>query len=288
MRFTVDPSGVSEKSREKNPRELVIELARKKAADVAKRHPGRLVLGADTIVVCAGEILGKPKDARDGERMLRLLCGRWQQVWTGVAVAAGGKLYSGAALSKVKARKLPEEKLRALIGKHMDKAGAYAVQDRKDPLVEKVVGDRDNVTGLPMRLVRKLLARAAADRSARYLLYLYVNGTTFDTKRFGRSLPSALKGEVRPWFRMDGDIKRVAGWYWKSPEQRLAHTSLADAIEQLLKLYSPALMRARSMGGDRIYVQIFGPKAPMPRLAKPARALLRCTGAKLDFDHPQL
>jgi septum formation protein len=160
VRFTVDPSGVSENSREKNPRKLVIELARKKAADVARRHPERLVLGADTIVVCAGEILGKPKDAKDGERMLRLLCGRWQQVWTGVAVAAGGKLYSGAALSRVKARKLPEEKLRALIGKHMDKAGAYAVQDRKDPLVEKVVGDRDNVTGLPMRLVRKLLARA--------------------------------------------------------------------------------------------------------------------------------
>jgi septum formation protein len=161
VRFTVDPSGVSEDSREKNPRRLVIELARKKAADVAQRHPGRLVLGADTIVVCAGEILGKPKDAEDGERML---CGRWQQVWTGVAVAAGGKLYSGAALSEVKARKLPEEKLRALIGKHMDKAGAYAVQDRKDPLVEKVVGDRDNVTGLPMRLVRKLLARARRAR----------------------------------------------------------------------------------------------------------------------------
>jgi septum formation protein len=160
VRFTVDPSGVSENSREKNPRKLVIELARKKAADVAKRHPERLVLGADTIVVCAGEILGKPKDAKDGERMLRLLCGRWQQVWTGVAIAARGRLYSGAALSKVKARKLPEEKLQALIGKHMDKAGAYAVQDRKDPLVEKVVGDRDNVTGLPMRLVRKLLARA--------------------------------------------------------------------------------------------------------------------------------
>jgi septum formation protein len=161
VRFTVDPSGAHEKSRERDPRKLVVELARRKAEDVARRHPDRFVLGADTLVVCAGEILGKPKDAADGERMLRMLCGRWQRVWTGVAVAApGGKVYSGAALSRVKARKLPEEKLRALIGKHMDKAGAYAVQDRKDPLVEKVVGDRDNVTGLPMRLVRKLLARA--------------------------------------------------------------------------------------------------------------------------------
>lgn len=165
MRFTVDPSGVHEKSREKSPRKLVVELARRKAQDVARRHPDRLVLGADTLVVCDGEILGKPKDAADGERMLRLLCGRWQQVWTGVAVAApGGKVYAGAALSRVKARKLPEDKLRALIGKHMDKAGAYAVQDRKDPLVERVVGDRDNVTGLPMRLVRKLLARVRRAR----------------------------------------------------------------------------------------------------------------------------
>lgn len=161
VRFRVDPSGVHERSREKDPRRLVLELARRKAADVARRHPTRLVLGADTIVVCAGEIIGKPKDARDAERMLRLLVGRWQSVWTGVALALpGGRLLSAAALSRVKARVLPEATLRRLIGKHMDKAGAYAVQDRKDPLVEKVVGDRDNVTGLPMRVVRRLLARA--------------------------------------------------------------------------------------------------------------------------------
>lgn len=160
IRFRVDPSDVNEESRETNPRKLVLELARRKASDVARRHPGRLVLGADTIVVCAGEIIGKPKDREDSERMLRLLCGRWQNVWTGVALAVpGGKLLSAAALSRVKARALPENKIQKLIGKHMDKAGAYAVQDRKDPLVERVVGDRDNVTGLPMRIVRKLLRK---------------------------------------------------------------------------------------------------------------------------------
>lgn len=168
VRFRVDPSGVDESSRERNPRRLVIALARRKAADVARRHPDRLVLGADTVVSCAGEIIGKPKDRADAERILRLLSGRWQSVWTGVALALpGGRVISDAAVSKVKARALPEPLLRRLVGKHMDKAGAYAVQDREDPLVERVVGDRDNVTGLPMRVVRRLLARAGARTATR-------------------------------------------------------------------------------------------------------------------------
>jgi septum formation protein len=166
VRFRVDPSGVDESSPETDPRRLVLELARRKAIDVAKRHPGSLVLGADTLVVCAGEIIGKPKDLADAERILRLLNGRWQKVWTGVALASDGgrRIFSAAALSRVKARELPEEALRRLVGKHMDKAGAYAVQDRRDPLVEKIVGDRDNVTGLPMRVVRRLLARSRPAR----------------------------------------------------------------------------------------------------------------------------
>jgi septum formation protein len=60
----------------------------------------------------------------------------------------------------VRARKLNDRQLKKLAGKHMDKAGAYAVQDKKDPLVEKMVGDRDNVVGLPMRSVKRLLSRA--------------------------------------------------------------------------------------------------------------------------------
>jgi septum formation protein len=63
-------------------------------------------------------------------------------------------------VTKVYARLLGAGQLRRLAGKHMDKAGAYAVQDRRDPLVERIVGDRDNVVGLPMRSVRRLLARA--------------------------------------------------------------------------------------------------------------------------------
>lgn len=158
--FSVDPSGVDENISEKDPRKHVVKLARLKALDVAKRHPGHPVLGADTIVVCMGEILGKPKDLKDAVRMITLQSGRTQRVYTGTALAIGRRVYTEVAVTKVYARLLDADRLKRLAGKHMDKAGAYAVQDRHDPLVARIVGDRDNVTGLPMRSVRRLLARA--------------------------------------------------------------------------------------------------------------------------------
>lgn len=165
--FRVDPSQVDERSREKNPRRLVVKLARAKALEVAKRHEGIPVLGADTLVVCAGEILGKPKDLKDAVRMITLQSGRTQSVLTGVALVVGKRVYTDCAVTKVYSRRLDAARLKRLAGKHMDKAGAYAIQDRHDPLVERIVGDRDNVVGLPMRSVRKLLARAKAARAHR-------------------------------------------------------------------------------------------------------------------------
>ncbi len=160
-RFTILPSHVSERSAEKRPRQLVLLLARRKALAVAKTRPRDVVLGADTLVICRGRIIGKPRDARDAARILRLLNGRWQRVYTGVAVAAeGGKrLLSQAVVSRVKTRRLDAAQLRRLAGKHMDKAGAYAVQDKNDPFVERVEGPLDNVIGLPVDAVRRLLRR---------------------------------------------------------------------------------------------------------------------------------
>lgn len=158
--FRVDPSSVHEKSRERNPRKLVVLLARRKALDVAKRHPGVPVLGADTLVYCAGEILGKPKDLKDAVRMITLQSGRLQRVYTGAALVVGKRVYTDCAVTKVHSRRLDAERLRRLAGKHMDKAGAYAIQDRNDPLVDRIVGDRDTVVGLSVKGVRRLLARA--------------------------------------------------------------------------------------------------------------------------------
>ncbi len=162
IKFTVDPSGVDENIRERNPRRLVVKLAKLKALDVSRRHPDRPVLGADTLVVCCGEILGKPKHLKDAVRMITLQSGRMQRVYTGTALVFRGRVYTDCAVTKVYARLLDAARLRRLAGKHMDKAGAYAIQDRKDPLVSRIVGDRDNVTGLPMRSVRLLLARLRA------------------------------------------------------------------------------------------------------------------------------
>lgn len=159
IRFRVVPSLVSERSAEKDPRKLVALLARRKALSVAKTHPEDVVLGADTLVYCKGEILGKPKDTRDALRTLRLLNGSWQKVYTGVAVARDGgrTLRQAVAVSRVKARKLPEADLARFALKHHDKAGAYAVQDKRDPFIERVEGSFDNVIGLPVALARRLL-----------------------------------------------------------------------------------------------------------------------------------
>jgi len=156
------PSGVSEKSSEKNPRRLTIELARRKATAISKKYPDALVLGADTLVFCQGEILGKPKNLADSLRILRLLNGRWHAVYTGVAVSCreAGVMVSQAHLTRVKARKLDPAALAALAGKHSDKAGSYAVQDKEDPFISHIRGDMDNVIGLPLKTVRRLLALA--------------------------------------------------------------------------------------------------------------------------------
>ncbi|OGR82756.1 MAG: septum formation protein Maf [Elusimicrobia bacterium RIFCSPHIGHO2_02_FULL_57_9] len=157
--FRIIPSRVSEKSREKNPLRLARELARRKALAVARKYADAAVLGADTIVVCGGEIIGKPRSKKEARSILEKLNGRWHKVYTGVALAReGGKIiFDAVALSRVKAHKLPSAALAALAGKHMDKAGAYAVQDKKDPFISRIEGELDNVIGLPLKAVRKLL-----------------------------------------------------------------------------------------------------------------------------------
>lgn len=136
--------------------DYVESLARRKAASV----PGDLVLGADTVVAIDGDVLGKPADTGEAAAMLHRLSGRRHQVLTGVALREGATIRWGRAQSDVTFRKLaPAEILRYVAtGEPMDKAGAYAIQGGAGAFVESVVGDRDTVIGLPMSLVRRLLA----------------------------------------------------------------------------------------------------------------------------------
>jgi len=157
--FITAVSRADETTTLKRPSAIVTALAFRKAKEIAVKYPEHRVIGADTLVVCKGEIIGKPKNKNDALRMLRRQNGAWQSVYTGIAVVYGVKEFSGYALSRCKARKLSERELRGLAGKHMDKAGAYAVQDSSDIFIERIVGRFDNVVGFPMNLVRKLLRK---------------------------------------------------------------------------------------------------------------------------------
>ncbi len=137
-------------------------LARAKAAAVAERlgdDPGIVVVGADTIVVVDGDILGKPSDEAAAAAMLRRLAGRSHTVFTAVAVARERQLVSGVESVDVTFRRLSDEDIARYIatGEPMDKAGAYGIQGYGATIVERIVGDYFAVMGLALgRLVRLL------------------------------------------------------------------------------------------------------------------------------------
>ena len=136
-------------------------LARAKAASVVESG-GLPVLGADTVVVCDGAILGKPESAEDAARMLRLLSGRTHEVVTGVALAAAGTLRSGIEQTDVRFASLSEAQIAWYIatGEARDKAGAYHVDGSGAAFIESLSGSPSNVAGLPVRLVLRLAREA--------------------------------------------------------------------------------------------------------------------------------
>jgi septum formation protein len=161
-RFEVQVSTVEESRR---PNEDAISfatrLAREKAVDVfARRAPGIIVLGADTVVVCDGEVMGKPADAADATRMLLRLSGRTHQVVTGVAVVWGeGSAEVAAELTQVTMRTISRQEVSDYVagGEPMDKAGAYAIQGQAGRWIPRINGCYFNVVGLPLALVTSLL-----------------------------------------------------------------------------------------------------------------------------------
>ncbi len=157
-KFEIIPSQCAEKSAKKRPSARVVELAQQKAFDVAKKYPAATVIGADTLVFCKGEVIGKPKDKADALRILKMLNGSWQSVYTGVCLVCKDtrKMVYGYDVSHCKARRLSDEELAHYAGKHMDKAGAYAVQDDEDPFIERIVGSRTNVVGFPVEYFNQL------------------------------------------------------------------------------------------------------------------------------------
>lgn len=142
------------------PRLMVQLLAAAKAAEAAKGCAG-LVLGADTVVVLSGTVMGKPGDAEEAFSMLSALSGKTHSVYTGVALlrTSDGKMKTHLEETKVTFRALSADEIRAYIetGEPMDKAGAYGIQGKGGALVEKTEGDFLNVVGLPLAAVDRLI-----------------------------------------------------------------------------------------------------------------------------------
>lgn len=145
------------------PKRLVMENAARKAAAVAAAHPGRVVLGADTVVYQDGRVMGKPRDAAQAREMISRLAGAWHTVYTGVCVIdRDGKRDVRCDESRVRFASLSPDTIAAYVktGEPMDKAGAYALQGRGGMFVERIEGSYSNVIGLPMALTREMLLSA--------------------------------------------------------------------------------------------------------------------------------
>ncbi len=147
------------------PSELVEALAQRKVREVASRHPHALIIGADTVVVVDGEILGKPGSLGDGARMLKRLSGRWHEVVTGLALVLGDREVVSHAVTHVLFAPLTSQEIDSYLstGEPLDKAGAYAIQGIGGLFVEEIKGSYSNVVGLPLRLLYVLMGELGLD-----------------------------------------------------------------------------------------------------------------------------
>ena len=166
MPYRVAVSDVAEDLRPgEAPEEAAERLAIAKATAVAAREKDLPVLGADTLVVCDGAILGKPGSDVEAAAMLRRLSGRTHEVVTGVCLTRGGALASGFERTAVTFDALSDRDVAWYVatGEPRDKAGAYHVDGRGALFITRVEGSPSNVAGLPIRLLRRLAREAGAD-----------------------------------------------------------------------------------------------------------------------------
>ena len=157
IKSNVDESAIKAAS----PVSFAKKAAVLKAEAVAAKHPGSIIIGADTIVLLGQKILGKPRNKKDAIAMLKSLAGKTHQVITGIAVIfPGGKTVSSAAVTRIRMNKVSDREILAYVnsGRPLDKAGAYGIQEIEGIFIDKVTGDYDNVVGLPVRLLRKILS----------------------------------------------------------------------------------------------------------------------------------
>ena len=167
LRFTVIPSEFDEATiSASTPDDYVRSLAQEKARDIGRKHPDAWVIGADTVVVVDGRILGKPGSTPEARDMLRRLSGRTHQVLTGYCIGrmSEARWFADTVRTEVLFKTLSEDEIEWYIqtGEPFDKAGAYAIQGIGSFMIESIQGSFTNVVGLPLCELVQMLSRLGA------------------------------------------------------------------------------------------------------------------------------
>lgn len=163
--FTVEVADVDEKMDDSQPAfSEVARVSRRKAEAVARERED-VVIAADTIVVCDGQILGKPKSTEHAVQMLTMLSGRAHQVMTGLTVVRGNEVVNCTEVTDIWFRKLSRKEIEDYVatGEPMDKAGAYGIQGGAALFVQRLEGDYYNVMGLPVCRLWQMLGQIAPE-----------------------------------------------------------------------------------------------------------------------------
>ena len=158
--FRIVPSNAEETAPDGIAAENLPErLARLKAGDIAAKYPFDTVIGADTVVILDGKVLGKPENPEDAVRMLTALSGKRHKVITGCAVCKNGACRSFSSVTEVEFYPLDDREISDYVatGEPLDKAGAYGIQGRGALFVKSVNGDYFNVVGLPVAALRRFI-----------------------------------------------------------------------------------------------------------------------------------
>lgn len=160
LEFVCHPAVGEEVISKKIPKEVVEELAVQKAEEVSKAYDQGIVIGADTVVSCEEQILGKPLHRQQAREMIELLQGRIHDVYTGVCllhIENGEVVHKEVFAEKTQVEMFPmsESEIRQYIdsGEGDDKAGAYGIQGKCAAYIKQIVGDYNNVVGLPVGMV---------------------------------------------------------------------------------------------------------------------------------------
>jgi septum formation protein len=160
--FSIIPPGIDETKRPtESPKDYALRIAYEKAYKVGNLFPDKWIIGADTIVVHKGKVLGKPGSDTDAFEMLKRLRGNWHKVYTGYCVLNMSKqiVYQDVAETKVFIKDLTDDEIEKYIktSEPLDKAGSYAVQGKGGYMVKEIKGSYSNVVGLPISEITDVL-----------------------------------------------------------------------------------------------------------------------------------